>query len=405
MKWFLGAVLGLVVFVAAFPGQTGAPDHPPKEPIFLEHTIGQDRSEGIAVLDVDGDGRPDVTSGAWWYKAPANLYSAPKWIASPLRECPRRDEFVANCGEFAVDVNRDGRPDLISASWMDDGIFWYQNPGQTGVQWPKRLITGSYHTEGLAGGDIDGDGVLDIVAAHYDPSSIFWVQAKDGKAARREVGRQGDGHGAGIGDVDGDGKKDILTMKGWWRQADLARDRWEWMPEWDLRHSAGFEIVVYDVNGDGRNDVLYGHGHSYGLYWLEQGQDPAGKRSWTKRVIDESYSQIHNVKLVDLDGDGKPELLAGKRYRGHNERDPGSFDPLAIYYYTIDTRRGTFTRHTVSYNSNAGAGTQFVVTDLDRDGDQDILAAGKTGQYWFENLTVNRAPWQERRLLLTQWGP
>jgi len=57
----------------------------------------------------------------------------------------------------------------------------------------------------------------------------------------------------------------------------------------------------------------------------------------------------------------------------------------------------------VTYNSTAGAGTQFVVVDLDADGDLDILSAGKTGQYWFENLSINRVPWQERGLLMTPW--
>jgi len=326
-------LLGFLACAAVFYAQSGAPNNPPKEPMFLLHKIGDDRSEGIAVIDIDRDGKLDVTSGAYWYKAPTNFYAADKWTASPLRQCPRRGEFVVNCGEFAVDVNGDGFLDLIAAGWQEDGIYWYENQKKPGVEWPKRLIAPSKDTEGLASGDIDGDGVLDLVAAHYTPSSIFWVQVKDGKAVRREVGKQGDGHGAGIGDIDGDGRKDILTVRGWWRQADLAHDRWEWMPEWDIQNLAGFDMIAHDVNEDGLTDVIYGHGHSYGLYWLEQRKDSSGKRAWTKHVIDESYSQIHNTKLVDLDGDGRPELLAGKRYRGHNERDPGSFDPLAIYYY------------------------------------------------------------------------
>jgi hypothetical protein len=140
------------------------------------------------------------------------------------------------------------------------------------------------------------------------------------------------------------------------------------------------------------------------LFWLEQGRDAGGKRTWKQHVIDMSYSQIHNVQMVDLDGDGKPEILAGKRYRGHNEKDPGSFDPLAIYYYKVETgKTPKFTRHTVAYNGVVGAGTQFVVVDLDGDGDLDIVCAGKTGQYWFENLTVNQVSWQDRELLFNRY--
>ncbi len=66
------------------------------------------------------------------------------------------------------------------------------------------------------------------------------------------------------------------------------------------------------------------------------GWSSGAKAQWIKHTIDESFSQVHVLKLVDLDGDGKPELMAGKRYRGHNGNDPGSYDPLVIYYYRID---------------------------------------------------------------------
>ena len=116
-----------------------------------------------------------------------------------------------------------------------------------------------------------------------------------GRDAGKHHDRGAGGRVEAPGDVDRDGKKDILTVKGWWRQVDLARDRWEWMPEWDFQDLAGFEIVAHDVNEDGLVDIIYGHGHSYGLYWLEQRRE-GGKRTWTKHAIDESYSQIHNVK-------------------------------------------------------------------------------------------------------------
>ena len=96
------------------------------------------------------------------------------------------------------------------------------------------------------------------------------------------------------------------------------------------------------------------------------------------------------MKLVDLDGDGQPELLTGKRYRGHSGNDPGSYDPLVIYYYKINRKTTKFTRYAISVNGTAGAGTQFVTADFDQDGDIDIATAGKTGVHFFENLKVNQ---------------
>ncbi len=151
-------------------------------------------------------------------------------------------------------------------------------------------------------------------------------------------GRAEDGHGIGVADIDGDGKADILTPNGWFKQIDADKDQWEWHGDWKLE-DAGFPIIGYDVNGDGKMDVIYGQGHSYGLYWLEQQGGGAG-RTWVKHTIDESFSQVHALKMADIDGDGEPELIAGKRYRGHAGDDPGSYDPLVVYYYKIDRKTG-----------------------------------------------------------------
>ena len=82
--------------------------------------------------------------------------------------------------------------------------------------------------------------------------------------------------------------------------------------------------------------------------------------------------------------------MTGKRYRGHSGHDPGSYDPLVVYYYKIDRKTGQFTRYPISINGTAGVGTQFIVEDLDGDGDLDLATAGKTGVHFFENLTIDR---------------
>ena len=256
-------------------------------------------------------------------------------------------------------------------------------------------------TEGGWMGDINGDGKPDLILAHYGRSGLIWVDFSGPEPKVHHLGgHDQDGHGVGIADIDGDGKADVMSPYGWFQNIDADHDKWQWHPDWNLNET-GFPIVGYDVNNDGKMDLIFGRGHSYGLYWLEQ-QGSGADRHWKQHTIDESFSQVHALKLVDLDGDGQPELLAGKRYRGHSGNDPGSYDPLVVYYYKIDRKTGTFTRYPISINGTAAAGTQFVTADLDGDGDLDIATAGKTGVHFFENLKINNVPkaTREQELLL-----
>ena len=54
---------------------------------------------------------------------------------------------------------------------------------------------------------------------------------------------------------------------------------------------------------------------------------------WTKSIIDDSWSQGHAVTLVDLNEDGKLDVLTGKRFMAHNGKDPGERESLGIYWY------------------------------------------------------------------------
>ena len=100
---------------------------------------------------------------------------------------------------------------------------------------------------------------------------------------------------------------------------------------------ASFSFMhVTDVNGDGRNDVITSNAHDYGIFWFEQGEG----EKWTKRLVDDSWSQGHAVTLVDLNGDGKMDILTGKRFMAHNGKDPGEREPLGIYWYEQVTNAG-----------------------------------------------------------------
>jgi len=366
---------------------------------YLAHRLGTDHSEGISLLDMNGDGFTDILSGAYWYQNPGGLGG--DWARHQFRTVGTHNEFVSDCGEWLFDVNHDGLPDVVTTGWISNGIWWYQNPGKTSnpdQQWEKHFIADSFDTEGGAYGDINGDGKPDLALAHYNHSGVLWADFSGPEPKVHKVGgKDEDGHGIGIADINHDGKADILTPFGWFENIDANNDKWTFHKDWRLG-DAGFPILGYDVNHDGKMDLIVGQGHGYGLYWVEQG-GTAAARIWTKHAIDESFSQSHALVLADLDGNGSTYLITGKRYRGHGGDDPGSHDPLVIYAYRIKPttaangkRSATFTRIPVSLNGTAGVGTQILTLDFDKDGDLDIAVAGKSGVHFIENLTINKVP-------------
>jgi hypothetical protein len=141
---------------------------------------------------------------------------------------------------------------------------------------------------------------------------------------------------------------------------------------------------VLDINGDKRNDVLTTSAHSYGLCWFEQRADG----TWQQHVIDHSWSHAHASALADVNGDGRPDLVTGKRFQSRNVPAPGDADPLGIYWYEFTpgaNRTVAWTRHTIDYGGKAGSGLQVVARDIDGDGDVDVVSAGKSGLFLAKN--------------------
>jgi hypothetical protein len=376
--------LGVVTAACARPA-------PSRSLRFEKRHLFVNPNESATVADLNRDGKPDIVYGPYWF-------AGPDFVPRTFRPNHVSKDFMRANSDHVLDVDGDGWPDIVAGGWNEDGIYWYRNPGDSAVRnktpwemhapWQAHLLAKTRgHMEMFALHDFDGDGVPELHAANYkkeEPREIFrFGKGPDGQPVLTPfvLGAEGGGHGFAFGDVNGDGREDLLTEIGWYERpaGDPFARSWTLHRETALPHPS-CPFVVKDLNRDGRLDIIFGRGHDRGLYWLEQTAPAGDKTTWKRHVIDESWTQAHALALADLDGDGEEELIAGKCIWAHNGADPGAGDPPAIYYYKWDRGAETFTRHTIAAEGeNIGLGRQYSVVDLDGDGRLDLVAPSKLG--------------------------
>ena len=347
---------------------------------FTRVEIPEETYESAGVFDVTGDGVPDIVSGAWWYEGPD--FKRRHRVGDVLAEGEYYDDFST----IPMDVNGNGRLDFITGGWWGDTVRWRENPGDPGSEWPEHIIASCGNVETTRAWDVDGDGVLEIVPNTPGGPLVVYKLVTDadgrgtGEFTAHEIRAEKQGHGLGFGDVTGNGRGDFILAGGWLEAPeDILGGEWAWHPEFDLG-SASVPVLVEDVNGDGVSELVVGQSHRYGLDWWEQRLAAEGERTWTRHPIDPHNSQYHDLIWIDIDGDGEPELVTGKRYRAHCGNDPGSGDDVGIHYFKW-TGEG-FSKQVISHGPpgrGSGCGIHFAAADLRGSGRLDIVAPGKDG--------------------------
>lgn len=345
-------------------------------------------SEGAAAGDVNNDGRMDILAGNYWYEAPG--WQRHQVHADTSLPVPGYSTTFLN---FCGDVDNDGRPDLIRFDQPGGICMWYQNSGDTAVLWKGRQLLQSAGNETPNFVDIDGDGKKDLLCNDVIARQVIWLKSPTGKGDttwQRHViskdslrGTHRYTHGLGWGDMNGDGRKDVIIKSGWWESpADVKQSDWTFHAA-DLGEDCA-NMFVLDADRDGDADVLSSSAHKYGIWWHERRQDN-DTLTWKVHEISRQFSQSHALAMEDVDNDGDPDLVTGKRYFAHNGKDPGAFEPAVLYWFEYQPGR---TPRWVSHeiDNNSGIGNSFVVTDINKDGLKDIIVSNKKGVYFFEQV-------------------
>lgn len=362
---------------------------PARNVTFSKQAITKDFiSEGVAVGDVNHDGKLDIIAGAFWFEAP-------DWekheIAGPVKYVVG-EGYSNSFLNFSMDVNQDGWIDQVRIDWPGKTAVWHENPQNQAGHWPVHVIHQSVGNEAPLFVDIDGDGRNDILCNDSEKKQIIWLKSPSVKGDTAWTVTVIDGaegipgthqytHGLGYADINGDGKKDVLITKGWWEgPADPAQPNWKFHPV-DLGEECA-QMYVMDLNADGLVDVLSSSAHHYGIWWHEQKKDANGEILFVHHLIDSSFSQSHSLALADINGDGYPDFITGKRYFAHNGGDPGAHEPAVLYWFEYKPgKTPSWIKHEVDHDS--GSGLNLVVEDINGDSLPDIVVSNKKGLHVF----------------------
>lgn len=248
----------------------------------------------VAVADFDGDGVLDVAASSWrkgnrfdWFEQRDG-----QWIQHPIEEDIGETRTVC-----AVDIDGDGKIDLLGTARAANQVVWYQNPraangaGKAGEfpvhqPWRKTIIDNAVQPCHGHPVDMDGDGDVDVVMAlgmapPGDPcdlqdQQIVWYEH------------------------DGD------PTHGPWKKHIICEN-----------FSNAFEAIAADLDDDGQMEVVATSWDLPGRVVLFKHRgDPRGP--WDMQMLKENWTRADQVIVADLNGDGRLDIIAAAE-RGSNE--------------------------------------------------------------------------------------
>lgn len=357
---------------------------------FEKHQVDKEfRSEGVAVADFNHDGKLDIAAGTVWYEAPDwKMHSID---GQPMTYDPKgySHSFV----NAADDLNGDGWADVLVVDFPGTPTWWFENPKGQDRPWIKHELTPVTNNESPQYVDFDGNGQREwlmgvaptsdqsdgpdrkmaLVTRPADPTGPWTIKALSAPDA---IGARRYDHGLGFGDLNGDQRPDVAVADGWYEQPEEGGQA--------KFHAYAFggpcaHMQIYDIDGDGDNDVLNSSAHAFGIWWHEQ----TSPGEFKTHQVDSSFSQTHSLCLADINGDGLQDFVTGKRWWAHAAGDPGVDQPAVMYWFEAKRDQGKVSWVPHQFDHDSGVGTQFQLADLDGDGLLDVITSNKKGTHWF----------------------
>jgi len=368
---------------------------------FQAHDIAAIRGGyAVAVADFNADGRPDVM---------ANALAVPEvaWHENPSWE---RHVIVADMprivNQAMADLDGDGIPEVAFQSEFamqaanSEGLNWIaRHQGDPAGAWTAERIDAFETSHHVAWADLDGDGTLELLNApligpaslaptyDQDSASVFWYDQDDWTRHLIDEDIPGIIHRVRPVDWDGDGRDEFLL--------------------------ASFEgVALYDASGNGSSMTFdktlltgghrgeaprlgasdVGTGMSAGVRIFATVEPWHGNEvvvytgsgdAWSRRVIYDGVGSGHEIAVLDLNDDGRVDIVANDNSRITENRPDGT-PGVHVFFSPDDPATGEWSHEMID---SEAAMNGCVGADINGDGRPDLVCTGSGGLIrWYENL-------------------
>lgn len=329
----------------------------------------------VMAADLDGDGDQDVVAAS---SSDVRAYINPATAGFEPR--PMNRILTDARGVCHGDFDNDGDVDMMAVGLLY--VNWYVNDGSGKLE--ARIVREGPFRLLVSGGvdmkatDLDGDGDMDAVLTERSGNKVSWIEnLGGGNFAKRLVANLTNAYSCDVVDFDNDGDQDVVAsnLNGgfiYWYQNNGSEVFTQLTV--NTTYPQPYEVRAFDHDNDGDMDVLsacYSNLQQVGKLVLHRNM---GNGTFQAFEIDQSAPGITSCYWVDLDGDGDKDIVATM---GDQDR--------INWYESSGGAFPAYTERVLAYG--VGYATYVVATDLDGDGDVDVVASALDDRStdWYEN--------------------